>query len=87
MVIYTKGFEKKYNDTIAVIYELNTTVNKDGSVTTSKRPVKINHFLQRYVLDPFKEYWIICGLSEYHVKGKEIKTTFLSEKHRFFKGE
>lgn len=84
MIIYVRGFEKKYKDTIACIYELNTKENRDGGIETVKSPVHVNYYKQVYYLDPFKDYLVICGLSEYRIKGNDIERTFLSEKHPLF---
>lgn len=73
-MIFIKGFEKQHKDKIAVIYEL-------GEIRV---PVKINHPKKMYYLDPFKEYLVICALSEYHIKGNDIECTFLSKKHPFY---
>lgn len=84
MMIFTKGFEKQHKDKIAVIYELNSKINKDGFIETEKIPVKINHCKQIYYLDPYKDYLIICALSAYRVKGNDIETTFISKKHPLY---
>jgi hypothetical protein len=74
MLIYVRGFEKKHKDKIAVIYELGET----------KKPVKVNYYKQIYYLDPFKEYLVICGLSEYNICGNKVECTFMSKKHPLY---
>ena len=50
MIIYVRGFEKKYKDTIACVYELNTKENRDGGIETVKSPVHVNYYKQAYYL-------------------------------------
>ena len=84
MVISVREFENTYRDKIAVVYELDKSVNRDGAIEVNKIPVKIDNSDKNYYLDPFKDYLIICGLSSYRANGKTISISFMSKRHPLY---
>lgn len=72
MKLYLKGFQKKWEDTIAVIYRL-------GKYRTAIKP-KQNMY---YDLNEDSEYLIVCGLQEFRVKDGIITRSFCSNRHPF----
>ena len=72
MKLYKKGFEKKWEDTIAVIYNLSN----------GKSSIKMKH--QTYwELSETDIYLIVCGQQEFRVENGEITRTFCSKLHPF----
>lgn len=75
MKVYKRGFEKKWEDTIAVVYR----IGKKG-----KSPIKLKHQTY-YELFDNESYLIICGLQEFRVENGIITRTFCSIRHPFKK--
>ena len=72
MKIYIKGFQRKWEDTIAVIYRL-------GKSKTAIKPKQDMY----YQLEDDELYLVVCGLQEFRVENGEITRTFCSKRHPF----
>jgi hypothetical protein len=87
MIIYRKGFQKAHNDTIAVVYEVTRTINRDGIEHVTRAALKPHPIFDRYYFQKDKEYQIICGLTEYSVLDNTVVRTFISRRHPFYNSE
>lgn len=87
MIIYRKGFQKAHNDTIAVVYEVTRSINRDGIEHVTRTALKPHPIFDRYYFQKDKEYQIICGLTEYSVLDNAVVRTFISKKHPYYNTE
>lgn len=77
MIIYRKGFQKKYNDTIAVIYEIVHKPTAFYNIEKVYREcVKPNQLYDRWQLYNDREYLIICGRKEFKIKDGAIEQSY-----------
>lgn len=79
MIIYKDKFQNEHNDTIAVIYELNSKYSYDGTVNLTRKAIKKNPLCNAYFLLPNEKYLILCGRSTWMIDNNELTCTYVKK--------
>ena len=73
MIIYKDKFQNEHNDTIAVIYDY------DGTVNLTRKAIKKNPLCNAYFLLPNEKYLILCGRSTWMIDNNELTCTYVKK--------